>query len=41
MEVLTPIAKQGINLGTYAASVAAYAGGAGLRAAGKVLAASR
>jgi hypothetical protein len=34
------VAKQGTNLGTHAGSVAAYAGGAGLRAAGKVLAAS-
>ena len=32
--------KTGTNLGTYAGSVAAYAGGAGLRAAGRVLAAS-
>ena len=34
------VAKQGTNLGTYAGSVAAYAGGAGLREAGRVLAAS-
>jgi hypothetical protein len=34
------VAKQGTNLGTNASNVAAYAGGAGLRAAGKVLAAS-
>jgi Mg-chelatase subunit ChlD len=34
------VAKQGTNLGTYAANVAAYSGGAGLRAAGRVLAAS-
>jgi Mg-chelatase subunit ChlD len=34
------VAKQGTNLGTNASSVAAYAGGAGLRAAGKVLAAA-
>ena len=34
------VAKQGTSLGTYAGSVAAYAGGAGLREAGKVLAAS-
>ena len=34
------VSRQGTNLGTYAGSVAAYAGGAGLRAAGRVLAAS-
>ena len=34
------VARQGTNLGTYAGSVAAYAGGAGLREAGRVLAAS-
>jgi len=34
------VAKQGTNLGTNASSVAAYAGGAGLRAAGKILAAA-
>jgi len=34
------VSRQGTNLGTYAASVAAYAGGAGLREAGRVLAAS-
>jgi Mg-chelatase subunit ChlD len=34
------VAKQGTNLGTNASSVAAYAGGAGLRAAGMVLASS-
>jgi uncharacterized protein YegL len=34
------VAKQGTNLGTNASSVAAYAGGAGLRAAGRVLAAA-
>jgi hypothetical protein len=32
------VAKQGTNLGTNASSVAAYMGGAGLRAAGEVLA---
>jgi hypothetical protein len=34
------VAKQGTHLGTHASSVAAYAGGAGLRAAGPVLAAA-
>jgi uncharacterized protein YegL len=34
------VAKHGTYLGTHAGSVAAYAGGAGLRAAGEVLAAS-
>jgi Mg-chelatase subunit ChlD len=34
------VAKQGTSLGAYTSSVADYAGGAGLRAAGKVLAAS-
>jgi Mg-chelatase subunit ChlD len=34
------VAKQGTNLGTYAGNVAAYSGGAGLRSAGRVLAAS-
>jgi hypothetical protein len=34
------VSRQGTNLGTHPGSVAAYAGGAGLRAAGRVLAAS-
>lgn len=34
------VAQQGVRLGTAAANVAAYAGGAGLRAAGAVLASS-